>query len=90
MDKSTHTEHLFQPLQTNNRQFKIAITFLTGYTGIFNLTNSHNKFYFKKTITNEDSFVQITIPPGAYEIVAQDKELLLVKNIIHKLITHSK
>ena len=31
MDKSTHEEHLFQPLQTNNNQFKIAITFLTGY-----------------------------------------------------------
>ena len=22
MDKSTHEEHLFQPLQTNNKQFK--------------------------------------------------------------------
>ena len=28
MDKSTHEEHLFQPLQTNNKQFKIAVTFL--------------------------------------------------------------
>ena len=28
MDKSTHEEHLFQPLQTNNKQFKVAITFL--------------------------------------------------------------
>ena len=27
-DKSTHEEHLFQPLQTNNKQFKIAVTFL--------------------------------------------------------------
>ena len=29
MDKSIHEEHLFQPLQTNNKQFKIAITFLS-------------------------------------------------------------
>ena len=27
MVKSTHEEHLFQPLQTNNKQFKIAVTF---------------------------------------------------------------
>ena len=28
MNQSNHEEHLFQPLQTNNKQFKIAITFL--------------------------------------------------------------
>ena len=38
MDKSAHKEHLFQPLQTNNEQFKIAVIFLTGYNGIFNVT----------------------------------------------------
>ena len=27
MDKSTHEEHLSQPLQTNIKQFKIAVTF---------------------------------------------------------------
>ena len=37
MDKSTHEEHLSQPLQTNNKQFKIAVTFLSGYNGIFNV-----------------------------------------------------
>ena len=67
MDKSTHEEHLFQPLQTNNKQFKIAITFLTGYNGIFNVTNRNNKFYFKKSNIDED-FIQIRIPEGAYEI----------------------
>ena len=51
------------------------MTFLTGFNGVFNITNSNNKFYFKKTIVNEDGFVQITIPPGAYEIEALDKEL---------------
>ena len=68
MDKSTHEKHLAQPLQTKNEQFKIAVTFLTGYNGIFNVTNSNKKFYFMKSITDEDGFVQITIPPGAYEI----------------------
>ena len=62
MDKSTHEEHLSQPLQTNNKQFKLTVTFLTGYNGIFNVTNTNNKFYFKKTI-DEDSFIQSTIPP---------------------------
>ena len=28
MDKSTHEEYLFQPLQTNNNQNKIAVNFL--------------------------------------------------------------
>ena len=75
MDKSTHEEHLSQPLQTNNKQFKTAVTFLSAYNGIFNVTDSNNKFYFKKTNTNENGFIQITIPPGAYEIEALDKEL---------------
>ena len=59
MDKSTHEKHLFQPLQTNKKQFKKAITFLTGYNGIFNIRNENNKFYFKKTITNEDGFTKL-------------------------------
>ena len=75
MEKSTHEEHLSQPLQTNNKQFKLAVTFLSGYNGIFNATNSNNKFYFKKTITDEDGFVQITIPPGAYEIEPLNDEI---------------
>ena len=44
MDESRHEEHLSQPLQTINEQFEIAVTFLTGYNGIFNVTNSNNKF----------------------------------------------
>ena len=38
MDKSTHEKHLSQPLQTNNKQFKVAVIFLLGYNGIFNVT----------------------------------------------------
>ena len=67
MDKNTHEEHLSQPLQTNNKQFKLAFTFLTGYNGIFNVTNSNNKFYFLKSITDEDGYTQITFPLGNYE-----------------------
>ena len=74
MDKSTHEEHLSQPLRTNNKQFKISISFLSGYNGIFNVTNNKNKFYFKKTIS-DDGYIKITIPIGAYEIEALDKEL---------------
>ena len=75
MDKSTHEEHLIQPLQTNNKQFKIAVTFLTAYNGIFNVTNSNTKFYFKKTYTDKDGFIQITIPPGAYEKESLNNEI---------------
>ena len=74
MDKSSHEEHLFQPFQTNNKQFKIAETFLTCYNGIFNVTIGNNKFYFLKSITDDDS-IQITIPPGAYEIESLNIEI---------------
>ena len=79
MDKSTHEEHLFQKLQINNKQFKIAVTFLTGYNGIFNVTNENKKFFFKKTIS-DDAFIKITIPPGAYEIESLNNEIK--RNII--------
>ena len=73
-DKSTHEEHLSQPLQTNNKQFKVAVTFLTGYNGIFNVTSTNNKFYFIKSITDKDHTI-ITIPPGAYEIESLNNEI---------------
>ena len=57
-DKSTHEEHLSQPLQTQNKQFEIAVTFLTGYNDIFNVTSSNNKFYFLKSITDEDGYMK--------------------------------
>ena len=75
MDKSTHEEHLTQPLQTNNKQLNLAVTVLTGFFGIFKVTNSNNKFYFKETITDGDDFIQITIPPGAYEIESLNNEI---------------
>ena len=75
MDKSIHEEHLSQPLQTNNKQFKKAVTFLSAYNGIFNVTNENNKFYFTKSITDDDGFIKITIPPGAYEIESLNNEI---------------
>ena len=44
MNKSTHEEHLSQPLQTNNEQFKMAVTFLSTYNGIFSFTSKNHKF----------------------------------------------
>ena len=75
MDKSTHEEHLYQPLKTNEKQFKIAVTFLTSYNGIFNITNSNDNFYFKKTVTDADDFIQNAIPLGAYEIEILNNEI---------------
>ena len=43
MDKSLHEEHLSQPLQTNFKQYKIAVTFLTGYNGVFGITEKKTK-----------------------------------------------
>ena len=50
------------------------MTFLSGYNGSFIVTNSNNKFYFKKPLIDED-FTQITIPPGAHEIESLDDEI---------------
>ena len=79
MDESTHEEHLSQPLQTNNKQFKIAITFLSAYNGIFNVTNLKNKFYFTKSISDYEHYIVISIPQGAYEIESLNDE---IKSII--------
>ena len=75
MRKSTHEEQLSQPLQTNKKQFKSAVTFLTGYNGIFNVTNENNKFYFKKTISDDGGLIKITTPSSAYEIESLNNEI---------------
>ena len=74
MDESNHEEHLSQPLQTNNKQFKIAVTFLTGSNGIFIITNKNNKFYFSKPVIDDNHFTEITIPQGSYELESLNKE----------------
>ena len=75
MDKSIHEEHLSQPLQTNNKQFKLAVTFLNTNIGIFNVSDSNKKFYFTKSITDDNHHIMITIPPGSYEIEALNDEI---------------
>ena len=47
MDKSTHEEHLSQTLQIINEQIKTAVTFLTGYNGIFKVRDKINNFFHK-------------------------------------------
>ena len=75
MDKSTHEEHLSIPLQTNNKQFKIAVTFLTGYNGIFNVSNKNNKFCFYENFSESSDWSVISISPGAYEIESLNNEI---------------
>ena len=75
MNRSTYEEHLSQPLQTNIKQFKIAVTFLTAYNGIFNVRNKNNKFYFSKSIIDDNHYNNIIIPEGAYEIESLNKEI---------------
>ena len=48
---------------------------MTGYIGLMNVTNSNTKFDFVKSITIKDGFIQIIIPPGAYEIENLNKEI---------------
>ena len=74
MDESAHEQHLSKSLQTNNKQFKLAVTFLTGYYGIFNVTNKNNKIYFTKPINDEEPR-QVTTLPCAYELENLDKEI---------------
>ena len=56
MNKSTQEEHLSQALQTNIKQFKAAVTFLTGYNGIFNVTNKNNIFFSKNRLLRRTLF----------------------------------
>ena len=37
--------------------------------------NVNNKFCFIKSVTDKDGFIQISIPPGAYEIESLDREI---------------
>ena len=90
MDESTHEEHLSHPLQTNSKQFKIAITFLTAYNGISNVTNKNKKFYLTRPINDMD-FSKISIPPRAYERETLNNEIKRInieEGYLQKLIIH--
>ena len=73
MKKPIQEENLTQPLITN-KQFKIAVTFLTTYNGSFNATSKNNKVYFTTSV-NDDDFSGITISQGAYEIESLQNEI---------------
>ena len=79
MDKSIHEEHLSEPLQTIKKQFKMTVTFLTDYNGIFELTDKNKKFCFKRSI-NDGNFNVFTINGGAYELENLNDEIK--RNII--------
>ena len=51
------------------------MTFVTGYNGNFNVKISNYKFYFKKTFSDGDDFIQITIPQVTYEIESLNNEI---------------
>ena len=74
MDKSTREEHLSQPLQTKNKQFKTAVMFPTGYNCVFSVANKNNKFCFTVSINDDVSNV-ISIPSGASELESLNDEI---------------
>ena len=51
------------------------MVYLTGYNGIFNVMDENNNFYSAKSISDEDGFIQIFIPPGAYERESLNNEI---------------
>ena len=67
LDKSTHEEHLSQPIKTNNEQFKIARTFLRSYSANFIHTTTENDFSFVQTLS-DIYLMKAFVPPGAYEL----------------------
>ena len=75
MDSSIHGELLSQTLETNNKQFKTAVSFMTGYNGVFNVTIKNNRCFFAKSKTDKDGFIQRTLQPGAYEIESLNIEI---------------
>ena len=54
MKKTTHEEQLSQRLRTHNERFEITVNFLTGYNGIFNVTEKSIKVYFTRCINDVD------------------------------------
>ena len=85
--KSIYLNHY----KTDKKQFILAVTFLTGYNGIFNITTKNNIFYFTFSV-NDNDFNAISIPPGAYEVESSEDEIneLLLLRIVISLLYHRK
>ena len=73
MNKSTLEELLSQSLKRNNKQIKITFTLLTGYNGIFNITNRNNKVSFRTAIV-DNGISNITIFRDAHELESLDRK----------------
>ena len=74
MDKSKHEDHSSQPLETNKKQFKRAVTSLSCYNGIFNVKSKINKFIFISLFEGSEYNI-ITIPQGAYKTKSLNEEI---------------
>ena len=70
-----HTKSIYFNYYKLKKNFKKTVTFLTGYIGFFKITDKYNKFYFKRTITDGNGFIQIAVPPSAYEIESVNIEI---------------
>ena len=79
IDKLTSEKILSQPLQTNIQQLRIAITVLTGYNGIFDVTTRNNINIF---ISVSECFENnaIRIPPATFDVE------ILIKGIKRNII----
>ena len=62
MGKSTQEDHISQPLQTNIKQFKLVVTFQSGYNGKLNARNKSTKINFISLFEGVEYNVK-TIPP---------------------------
>ena len=82
--KNIYHNH-YEPMKSS---FEKAVTFLTGYNGMFNVSIANKKFYFTKSITDDD-FAQITIPTGTYEPESIYDEVKRI-NIQERYFTESK
>ena len=90
LEKSTHELILSQPLQTIKKRYKIAGTFLIGFSGTYNITNRNCKFSFATPITDKGSFVQQMFAQGAYELESlnDENERNIIVEGIQKQIIH--
>ena len=74
MDTLSIEKHKFHTLQPNQKQIKTAVTFWTGFNGIFDLTSTNTKFFCAKSNTDKYGFIWINNPPCADEIESLNRE----------------
>ena len=77
--ESTDEEILYQPLQTNNHWFEFPVSFLTGYNGVFNITNKMIEVSFTTSYI-DDCFILIIILSGVHELASLNDEIKRIFN----------